>query len=387
VTLRVISANVPAAVYLRGGDAVSAAGCGRVALADACLALSTTPAQVRFSSLGREVELPYFRALGAGTEADAVLLDVVRSALDDAQLSAARRRRIGLFVGSSSGGIHHHERAYAEAYASNAEALPIHRPDQSRLATWLHQQLQLDGPSYTVATACSSAANAVLYASWMLREGRLDDALVVGVEIENRLSQQGFFSMMLATRASSRPFDRQRDGIVLGECAATLVLSREAPTTQPAWRILGGASLCDTTHPTNPSADQIAATLRDALADSAIPAARIGAIKAHGTGTRANDLAEGLGMRECFGASPPPFTSIKPVLGHTLGACGVLETLAFTACLDRGSVPATRGYEQPDPEIGVQPLTATRAWSGGPVLLNYFGFGGNNCALVLDRER
>jgi len=379
--------STPAAVYLRGGDAVSAAGRGRAALADACLRVSPSPALVRFSSLGRDIELPYFRALDPDAEADMVLLGVAEAALDEAQLTPVRRRRIGLFVGSSSGGIHHHERAYAEAYASNAAALPIHRPDQSRLATWLHQQLQLEGPSYTIATACSSAANALLYASWMLREGRLDDALVVGVEIENRLSQQGFFSMMLATRASSRPFDRQRDGIVLGECAAVLVLSREAPTTQPAWRILGGASLCDTTHPTNPSAEQIAATLRDALADSLIPAARISAIKAHGTGTRANDLAEGLGMRDCFGASLPPFTSIKPALGHALGACGVLETLAFTACLDRGRVPVTRGYDQPDPEIGVQPLTAAQDWSGGPVLLNYFGFGGNNCALVLDRER
>ncbi len=382
-----MSTNGPASVYLRGSDAVSSAGRGSAALADACLALSTTPAQVRFASLGREIELPYFRALDANAEADAVLLEVVRAALDDAQLSAARRRRIGLFVGSSSGGIHHHECAYAEAYANNAEALPIHRPDQSRLATWLHRQLQLEGPSYTIATACSSAANALLYASWMLREGRLDDALVVGVEIENQLSQQGFYSMMLATRAISRPFDRQRDGIVLGECAAALVLSREVPTARPAWRILGGASLCDTTHPTNPSAHQIAATLRDALVDSAIPVTRISAIKAHGTGTRANDLAEGLGMQQCFDTSLPPFSSIKPVLGHTLGACGVLETLAFTACLDRGSLPATRGHEQPDPEIGVQPLTATQAWSGGPVLLNYFGFGGNNCALVLDRER
>jgi 3-oxoacyl-[acyl-carrier-protein] synthase-1 len=380
-----MTARIQRPVYLRSGDAWSAAGRGLAAQAQACIDRDTQPALVSFDSFGKCIELPYFR-IEASAPNDQRLLEVAETALDDAGLSAERRRRIGLFVGTSSGGISDHEQDYGASVAADPDAIAILHPDQSRTATWLHRQLQLNGPSYSLSTACSSAANALLYASWMVREGQLDDALVIGVETENRLSQQGFFSMLLATRELSRPFDRRRDGIVLGECVAAVVLSREASLAGPAWRILGGSTLCDTTHPTNPAPAKIAETLQLALHDAGVRAGDINAIKAHGTGTRANDLAEGLGLRAIFAQRMPPLTSVKPVLGHTLGACGVLETLAFTASLDQGWIPATANFEQPDEEIGVVPLSANARWRGGTVLCNHFGFGGNNCALVLQRE-
>ncbi|MEQ1439938.1 beta-ketoacyl synthase N-terminal-like domain-containing protein [Fontimonas sp. SYSU GA230001] len=373
-------------VYLRAGDVLCAAGRGAAAAAEACLQQSTHPARIEFSSLGVPVQLPYFRIDGARGAPDADLLRLARDVIDAAQIDDARRRRMGLFLGTSSGGIAQHEHDYAEAVARDPDALAIFNPDQSRSATRLYSALGLQGPNFTLSTACSSAANALLYATWAVREGHVDDALVVGIEFENRVSQQGFHSLLLATRELSRPFDLRRDGIMLGEGAAVAVISRDPPRRGPVWRLRGGGTFCDTTHPTNPSAAQIAHTIRLALTDAGVAAEQIGAIKAHGTGTRANDLSEGLGLREVFGERVPPFTTIKPVLGHTLGACGLLETLAFAACLDRGRIPATRHFEQPDPEIGIAPLTAPAPWTGGPVLLNTFGFGGNNCALVLERD-
>lgn len=373
-------------VYLLGGDAISVAGRGSDMQARACLAEGTTASWIEFESLGSRVRLPYCRIADAAGDRLAGLIDVAGAALRQAALESSRRRRIGLFVGTSSGLISEHERNYATAQAADSGSVPIRSPDQGRAASLLHQSLALEGPSYTISTACSSAANALLYASWMVREGRIDDALVVGIEHENRLSQQGFYSLLLATRAQTRPFDLRRDGILLGECSAAAVLSADRPAGGPVWRLRGGGTSCDTTHPTNPSPEKIAHTVRLALADAALTPSRVTAVKAHGTGTRANDLAEGLGLREVFGDQPPPFSSIKPALGHTLGACGVLETLAFAAALDQGSIPPTRNFEQPDPEIGIAPITAPHPWNGGAVLLNYFGFGGNNCALVLERE-
>lgn len=372
-------------VYLLGGDAVSVAGRGLDAQAQACIAQDTVASEIAFESLGSPVRLPYCRIATAGGDRLAELADISRTVLMHASASTDHRR-IGLFVGTSSGLISEHERAYAEAHPADSGTVPIHSPDQGRAATLLQAALGLDGPSYTISTACSSAANALLYATWMIREGRIDDALVVGLEHENRLSQQGFHSLLLATRARTLPFDLRRDGILLGECSAAVVLSANRPANGVAWRVRGGGTVCDTTHPTNPSAEKIAQTIRLALADAGVAVPAITAIKAHGTGTRANDLAEGLGLREVFGDRPPPFSSIKPVLGHTLGACGVLETLAFAAVLDRGSMPSTRNFAQPDPEIGIAPVTAAQPWHGGAVLLNYFGFGGNNCALVMERE-
>lgn len=365
-------------VYLHGAASWSAAGDGGAALADACLSpAAPARAEVRFRSPAGDVTLPYFRAAPCADPA----IKVATAALADAAIFSSPRT--GLYVGSTSSGIAEHERLYVEALARSADAFPIHNPDQSRSAQDLHAHFAMQGPHYTLSTACSSAANALFYASLALRHGQLDDALVVGIEQENRLSQQGFFGMMLATRESCRPFDLDRSGIVLGEGAAALHLSTRAEGAR--WQLLGGASNCDTLHPTNPAPDKIAATMRMALADAAVCATDISAIKAHGTATRANDLAEALGLKLAFGATPPPFTSLKPVLGHTLGACGALETAAFIACLDRGLIPPTRNFEAPDPELGISPLQAAQPWHGGAVLLNFFGFGGNNCSLVLQR--
>lgn len=367
-------------VWIRGSGAWSAAGHGVGLLAGACLEAQLTPARLRFKSLGAEVELPYLRAPARDAQAG---LRVAEEALG-AHLGVSRSPRFGLFVGTSSSGIAGHERAYAEAAARGSDAYPIHSPDQSKAARQLHAALACQGPHYTLSTACSSAANALLYASLALRDGRLDEALVVGIEEENRLSQQGFFSLMLATRDSCRPFDARRDGIVLGECAAALWLSTRQGEAR--WRVLGGASLCDAVHPTNPDAAKIAATIHAALADAGIGSEAVTAVKAHGTGTRANDQAEALGLRRVFGERVPPFTSLKPAIGHTLGACGALETAAFLACLEAGCVPATRGFAETDPELGIAPLDRPLPWRGGIVLLNYFGFGGNNCSLVVEES-
>lgn len=362
-------------VYLRGMAAVCAAGRQRDAIAKACIAAQAAPEEVRFRSLGGEVVLPYFRAGGIGE----ATLAVPRQVLDADDIA---HDALALYFGSSSAGIVTHERAYAEAVAAGSSDFPIHAPDQSRAARDLQASLGLRGPYFTLNTACSSAANALLYASFALRDGALDEALTVGIEEENRLSQQGFFSLMLATRERSRPFDAARDGIVLGECAAALRLSTQRGDAR--WQLLGGASLCDASHPTNPSSERIADTIRTALDDAGVAASDVVAVKAHGTGTRANDQSEALGLRAVFGDTLPPFTSIKPVLGHTLGACGALETVAFTACLEQGWIPPTAGFAEIDPELGVAPLREAAAWQrGGVVLLNYFGFGGNNCALLL----
>src|SRR3546814_11702235 len=118
----------------------------------------------------------------------------------------------------------------------------------------------MQGPHYTLSTACSSAANALLYAALALRCGQLDDALVVGVEQENSLSQQGFFGMMLTTREYCRPFDRNRSRIVLGEGAA----ARHIPTDADGahWHLPGGACTCATLPPSNPAPAKTATTSR-----------------------------------------------------------------------------------------------------------------------------
>jgi 3-oxoacyl-[acyl-carrier-protein] synthase II len=121
-----------------------------------------------------------------------------------------------------------------------------------------------------------------------------------------------------------------------------------------------------------------------ALRDAGVSAGDIKVIKAHGTGSSDNDTAEAAAMRTLFGDALPPFTGLKRYLGHTLGACGVVEIAALLGCLRAGFVPPTLGCTQPDPALHVTPLAQSMASSRGPVMFNFFGFGGNYASLIIN---
>jgi 3-oxoacyl-[acyl-carrier-protein] synthase-1 len=146
----------------------------------------------------------------------------------------------------------------------------------------------------------------------------------------------------------------------------------------------GGASNCDTysISASNPDGSTIAAVMDAAMKRCGITSSDLRAIKAHGTATPLNDDGEAAGMRRSF-EQIPPFFSMKAALGHTLGSCGVLETLLMAALLPEGKLPASVGFEEPDPELGVTPMREPLSVEAGYYLLNFFGFGGNNSSLIL----
>lgn len=313
------------------------------------------------------------------------LLDsAVATALEAADLDAHARARTGILLGSTSMDIAVSEALFAEALSQNRPAIPLQLSGYGNLAARTAERFGLHGPSYSFNTACSSAANALLYAHQLVGSGVLDHALVLGVEITNRISLAGFHSLMLYAANAPRPFDAERQGLVLGEAVAAAVVGR-ADDTSSGVVLRGGATGCDTSSATNTTPERIAAIMRAALAEAAAKSSEVVGIKAHGTGTPSNDLAEARGLREVFGRPVPPFTSLKPQLGHTLGACGLVETLLFMECVSRGLLPPTAGFATPDPEIDLAPLTEARTAPAGLYLLNYFGFGGNNCTLVVER--
>ncbi|HWU69249.1 MAG TPA: beta-ketoacyl synthase N-terminal-like domain-containing protein [Stenotrophobium sp.] len=373
--------RAPRPVYFNGGASLSSHGWGIAAAADACLQQRVPQGRVVLPDLESEISLPYCAIPGSLPSAGR-LQEVAAAAIAGAQLKASDLSRTGLFIGTSSGDIAEHERHYAAERRSGQAGIAIRQPLHGAMAQRLAHACGIGGPCYTFSTACSASANALLYAAWMIREERLDHALVLGVECQNRISLLGFRSMLLVARDACRPFDAAREGIILGEAVAATVLSGTL-TADARWCLQGGANLCDATHPTNPSPETIAQVIRLALADAGVAAQEIRAVKAHGTGTASNDQGEALGLRQVFAGNLPPFTSIKPVLGHTLGACGVLETLVVQGCLERGDLPATAGFTTVDPALGIKPAMISTPIGPGPVLLNFFGFGGNNCSLVM----
>ena len=225
------------------------------------------------------------------------------------------------------------------------------------------------GPCETITTACASGTHSILAGHRLIATGRCDAVLAGGAEAAMTPVALAAFGNMtaLSTSGQSRPFDVRRDGFVIAEGGAVLVLEElERALSRGAHiyaELLGGASSADAHH---------------------ITAGDIAHVNAHGTSTPLNDMAEAEAIDKIFGRPGPLVTSIKGVTGHSLGAAGALEGVACALSIDRRLIPPTVGLEQQDPEIHLDIVRdAPREWEPGPVLSNSFGFGGHNGCIVL----
>ena len=255
------------------------------------------------------------------------------------------------------------------------------------------------GFTSSVGTACAAGAQSVGEALRILRAGEADVVLC-------GCSEAPLFPTFAATfgnaRAlahgwddpvdASRPFDRRRNGLVLGEGAGVLVLERpehaRARGAVPYADVLGWAATNDAYHPTTPRPDGSAAAecMLLALRDAGLAPADIGYLNAHGTSTKAGDAAELRAIGRVYGDSSPPVSSTKGVTGHMLGASGVIEAAIGILALRRGLLPPTHNLEDPDPVVEVDHIRkAPRAVQAQAVLSNSFGFGGHNVSLVIGR--
>lgn len=272
--------------------------------------------------------------------------------------------------------------AAIEARVSNGEATGNQlAPALDALAEELRQQWGFAG-AFTLNTACTSAANALLYGTRLVTRHHYRRALVIAFETPSEVTRQGFGVLELTSpSAAYRPFHAERDGLILGEAYASVMISRE-PGPAPFARLLGGFSACDTSSLTTTAEDgsHIDWVMRRALHSAGATTAKIGLVKLHGTATAANDEAECNGMRRTFPRSLPPLCVLKPYLGHTLGACGLSETLLLLETQRQGSLPGIDYGDQALLPLPAKPL----AIPGRSLMLaNYFGFGGNNASLVL----
>jgi len=316
--------------------------------------------------------------------APAILEAAVSEALAAAGVEAAALREAALVIGTGGylfAAEAEYRRVLAESGATSEPALRAPGYVAQRVA----DDLGIGGPVLTLSTACSSSANALLVAADLIRRGEVARALVLGVEGLSQIALSGFHSLMLLDPAGCRPFDGARRGMQLGEAVAAVLLEAEASEHATGDALLGGANLCDIHHVTSaaPDGSAMRAVMEMALADAGLAANDITVIKAHGTGSPDNDSAEAAAMRGLFGERLPPFTGLKRYLGHTLGACGAVELAAFLGCLRAGFIPPTAGCTQPDPELRVTPLAAVQPARTGPVMLNFFGFGGNYASLIV----
>ena len=258
----------------------------------------------------------------------------------------------------------------------------------------------LRGPNFSPTSACASGSHALGEAMWIIRRGDADLMLAGGTEAcLTPLMLSGFYALTALScnpdpAKACRPFDRDRDGFVLAEGAALLVLEEAQHARKRGAEILaeltGYGATCDATHITAPDPEALGSirAMRSALASAGCPKESIGCISAHGTGTRLNDRCEAKAIREVFGdhADKIKVSAIKSMLGHPLAASSSFSAAAAVQTLRTGIVPPTINYETPDPEcdLDVTPNHAAEIDTEA-VMTNSLGFGGHNAALVFRR--
>jgi 3-oxoacyl-[acyl-carrier-protein] synthase-1 len=244
-----------------------------------------------------------------------------------------------------------------------------------KIAGWL----EWEGPVYLVSTACTSGLNALLAARALLHGGETKEALVLGLELENRVTLGGFAALQLLSLTGCKPFGAARDGLVLGESVAALRLSlRETGH----WQLLGGANVVDGSQPTGASLGAVSAMYRRALADSGLAAQAIDLIKVQAAGSPVNDAVEAEALHNSF--SPlPALVSLKAAMGHTMGASGVAEIALLTACLEQGVWPVQEG--EVESALGVQ-LSKRAPNDVQRILATILGFGGSHASVILERN-
>ena len=386
-----------ASVAITGIGVVSAAGSNVPETLDTLAAGRRSPGKV--SLFSTPLDYPVFEVTrplpGDGISRTLQLaLMAVREALDAARLGKGLSGfRVGVCLGTTVACQLNDIDFYA-AYRKDGSASmePVKRFLKGNLAEAVAGAFGAQGPRLTTVNACSSGADAIGVALSWLRAGFCDIAIAGGADELNRVPLCGFASLSVMSRQPCAPYDRDRQGLNLGEGAGVLVLetgkSARSRGAAAGLVLAGYGAACDAHHLTAPRPDGsgLETAVRASLADAGIGASDVAFVNAHGTATRDNDKVEGTVLARVFGPGIGVL-STKGYTGHTLGAAGGLEA-AFTAlALREGWVPASAGFTSQDEEIPLGALRERKAVEGRWGVSTSLAFGGNNASLVIGCHR
>ncbi len=303
--------------------------------------------------------------------------------------------RIGTIFGTGIGGLHTLEeqiRVLIDKGERRVSPFLVPMMMANAPGAAVSMRFGLQGPNETICTACAAGTHAISYAARLISWGLADAVVAGGSEHAGTPTSLASFGNMTALSSSgtSRPFDVERDGFIMGEGAAAFVLeewdaaiSRGVPILG---EVLGSGSNADAHHITAPSPGGVGAIrcINLALADAGLEPGDIKQINAHGTSTPLNDAAEAAAVEAVFGAGTVPVVSTKGVTGHALGAAGALEAAAVLLSIQHRLIPPTANTTVLSHDMNIDVVIGEpRPWEPGPALSNNFGFGGHNGSIIL----
>ncbi|HZU99705.1 MAG TPA: beta-ketoacyl-[acyl-carrier-protein] synthase family protein [Planctomycetota bacterium] len=338
------------------------------------------PVVAEVGSFPRKKGVPK-RALRASSRTDRMTIAAALEAVADAGLSSLAGA--ACVLGASSAGMLEGEEYFRHAFEEghdHARRELLGGIEAASTASRVALALGATGPRATFTTACSSSAHALGHALDLVRSGEVEVALAGGGDGLCRLAAAGFLALENVSRAGCRPFDKDRDGMTLGEAAAVLVLERAGRARRPYARLLGYGSACEAFHATatDPTGRGAEDAIRAALTDAALDSRAVGYVNAHAPGTRDNDGAESAALARVF-AHGPAVSSTKALHGHTLGAAGALEAAVTCLALREGWLP---GQGKTHAEGAIDVVEAARDKRVEHAVSLSLAFGGNDVALV-----
>lgn len=312
------------------------------------------------------------------------------------------RERVGVVIGSGIGGIETLEaqhRVLLERGPSKMSPFTVPLLMINGAAGSVAMRFGLNGPNYAAVSACATGAHSIGEAANMIRRGLADAMIAGGSEAPITPLAYGAFACMGALSRrnddpehASRPFDADRDGFVIAEGAAVVVLEEwDAAVSRGAdvvAELVGYSATCDAFHLTQPDPEGAgaASAMRLALSDAGVEPGSLDYINAHGTSTPFNDKIESKAIRDVFGPDAPPVSSTKSATGHLTGAAGAIEAVFTVQALRTQTLPPTINYETPDPDCDLDYVpNVGRDAKVDHALSNSFGFGGHNACLVFKR--
>ncbi len=323
-----------------------------------------------------------------------ILFAAIDDALASLDLSKIDSSRISLFFGTSIGGIFEAENMLARNIdcPQKQSWRELRDYECSTIAEYASKKFSFSGECVTYSTACSSSSLALADACNAIVQGDCDVAVVCGADAISRITVNGFGSLLLLSQGRARPFDKDRDGINLGEAGAVVVLASDGASKKVSQNgslavVAGWACTADAYHPTapHPDGEGAARAMELSLAKAKISPTEISYYNAHGTGTKGNDTSEFSAMKKVFG-DIPPYSSVKRAFGHTLGASGVLNFVLTIEAMRRGILLPNLGFSSSGDEFTIEPICSPERAKISNALCVSLGFGGNNSATVISQN-
>lgn len=325
-----------------------------------------------------------------------VLMGIIaaKEAVASAKLLPSELRTAAFISGTTVGGMDKTERHFKTVFDSNTEtedSYELKYNDCGYSTELIADSIGKFSLVTTTSTACSSAANAIILGSNLIKSGVVDIAIVGGSEALTKFHLNGFNTLMILDKENCRPFDRDRTGINLGEGAAYIVLEREKSAKARGAEVLGilsgYANTCDAFHQTASSENGEGAYLamRKAMDMAHLSPQDIDYINAHGTGTPNNDETELAAMERIWDYKLPKFSSTKAFTGHTTSASGSIEAVICLLALKHGFLPQNLGWKNPIKDDVVPVLDKIKTENVENIINNSFGFGGNDSTLIFSK--